>query len=89
MLERASVDDVNSLQAYTICKMDQYIPTGRDITPQITKCARKTFGQLTKILGCFRFSHPFSNWEIWRVLSSSCEANNQRVHQVWANEYWP
>ena len=31
MLERASVDDVNSLQAYTICKMDQYIPTGRDI----------------------------------------------------------
>ena len=31
MLERASVDDVNSLQAYTIRKMDQYMPTGRDI----------------------------------------------------------
>ena len=31
MLERASVDDVNGLQAYTIRKMDQYMPTGRDI----------------------------------------------------------
>ena len=31
ILERASVDDVNGLQAYTIRKMDQYMPTGRDI----------------------------------------------------------
>ena len=31
MLERASVDDVNGLQAYAIRKMDQYMPTGRDI----------------------------------------------------------
>ena len=31
ILERASEDDVNGLQAYTIRKMDQYMPTGRDI----------------------------------------------------------
>ena len=31
ILERASVDDINGLQAYTIRKMDQYMPTGRDI----------------------------------------------------------
>ena len=31
ILERASEDDVRSLQAYTIRKMDQYMPTGRDI----------------------------------------------------------
>ena len=31
ILERASVDDINGLQAYTICKMDQYMPTGKDI----------------------------------------------------------
>ena len=30
-LERASEDDVRGLQAYTIRKMDQYMPTGRDI----------------------------------------------------------
>ena len=31
ILERASVDDMDGLQAYTIRKMDQYMPTGRDI----------------------------------------------------------
>ena len=31
MLERASVDDVNGLQAYTIHKMNQYMPTVKDI----------------------------------------------------------
>ena len=31
MLERASIDDVNGLQAYTIRKMDQYMLTSRDI----------------------------------------------------------
>ena len=31
ILERASLDDVHGLQAYTIRKMDQYMPTGRDI----------------------------------------------------------
>ena len=31
MLERASEDDVRGLQAYTIRKMDQYLPTGKDI----------------------------------------------------------
>ena len=31
ILERASDDDVHSLQAFTIRKMDQYIPTGKDI----------------------------------------------------------
>ena len=31
ILERASVDDIDGLQAYTIRKMDQYMPTGRDI----------------------------------------------------------
>ena len=31
ILERASEDDVRGLQAYTICKMDQYLPTGKDI----------------------------------------------------------
>ena len=31
ILERASVDDINGLRAYTVCKMDQYMPTGRDI----------------------------------------------------------
>ena len=36
ILERASVDDINGLQAYTICKMDQYTPTGRAL--QITEC---------------------------------------------------
>ena len=30
ILERASLDDVHGLQAYTIRKMDQYMPTGRD-----------------------------------------------------------
>ena len=30
ILERASVDDIDGLQAYTIRKMDQYMPTGRD-----------------------------------------------------------
>ena len=29
ILERASEDDVHGLQAYTIRKMDQYMPTGR------------------------------------------------------------
>ena len=29
ILERASVDDVDGLQAYTIRKMDQYMPTGK------------------------------------------------------------
>ena len=61
MLERASVDDVNGLQAYTICKMDQYMPTGRDIDHYklLRKCARTTTGKLTKILGSFMLSHPF------------------------------
>ena len=31
MLERASEDDIRGLQAYTIRKMDQYMPTGKDI----------------------------------------------------------
>ena len=31
VLERASEDDVRGLQAYTIRKMDQYMPTGKDI----------------------------------------------------------
>ena len=31
MLEKASEEDVTGLQAYTIRKMDQYIPTGKDI----------------------------------------------------------
>ena len=31
ILERASEDDVRGLQAYTIRKMDQYLPTGKDI----------------------------------------------------------
>ena len=31
VLERASEDDVRGLQAYTIRKMDQYLPTGKDI----------------------------------------------------------
>ena len=31
ILERASEDDVHALQAYTIQKMDQYMPTGRNI----------------------------------------------------------
>jgi len=32
MIEKASEDDVDSLQAYTIQKMDhQYMPTGKDI----------------------------------------------------------
>ena len=31
ILENASVDDINGLQAYTIRKMDRYMPTGRDI----------------------------------------------------------
>ena len=31
VLERASEDDVHGLQAYTIRKMDQYMPTGKDI----------------------------------------------------------
>ena len=31
VLEKASEDDVRGLQAYTICKMDQYLPTGKDI----------------------------------------------------------
>ena len=31
ILERASLDDINGLQAYTICKMDQYMPTSGDI----------------------------------------------------------
>ena len=30
ILERASEDDVRGLQAYTIHKMDQYLPTGKD-----------------------------------------------------------
>ena len=32
ILERASADDINGLQAHTIRKMDQYMPTGRDTT---------------------------------------------------------
>ena len=31
VLERASEDDVRGLQAYTIRKMDRYMPTGKDI----------------------------------------------------------
>ena len=31
VLERASANDVHGLQAYTIRKMDQYMPTGKDI----------------------------------------------------------
>ena len=31
ILEQASEEDVRGLQAYNICKMDQYIPTGKDI----------------------------------------------------------
>ena len=31
ILEKASDDDVHGLQAYTIRKMDQYMPTGKDI----------------------------------------------------------
>ena len=31
ILERATEDDVHGLQANTICKMDQYLPTGNDI----------------------------------------------------------
>ena len=31
VLERASEDDVHGLQAYTIQKMDQYMPIGKDI----------------------------------------------------------
>ena len=30
ILERASEEDVRGLQAYTIRKMDQYMPTGKD-----------------------------------------------------------
>ena len=33
ILERASENDVHGLQAYTIRKVDQYMPTGRDIDP--------------------------------------------------------
>ena len=29
ILERASVDDIDGVQAYTIRKMDQYMPTGK------------------------------------------------------------
>ena len=67
ILERASVDDINGLQAYTIRKMDQYMPTCRDIEQSLDN-RQKYLDAL-----CFPTSFP----TVWRVSSSFGEAHIQ------------
>ena len=55
--------DVNGLQAYTIRKMDQYMPTGRDIEHYKLLSTRTTLEQSTKEPMRLEFSHPFYNWK--------------------------
>ena len=77
VLERASEDDVRGLQAYTIQKMDQYMPTGKDIDHyiQAVKCQRKTIRQPSEIPGCIVLPITVSYRAVWRVSSPSSQTN--------------
>ena len=67
VLERASKDDVHGLQAYTIRKMDQYMPTGKDIDHYKLLSASE---RPSEVSGCIMFSVPVSYRAVWRVSSS-------------------
>ena len=66
VLEQASKDDVHGLQAYTIQKMGQYIPTGKDVDHYKLLSA---IGQPSEIPRCVMFPIPVSYTAIWRVSS--------------------
>ena len=67
ILERASEDDVRGLQAYTIRKMDQYMPTARDIDHyKLLSVHEQPLDNHQKYLDVL----CFPNWEVWRVSSS-------------------
>ena len=85
MLERASVDDVNGLQAYTIRKMDQYMPTGRDIDHyKLLSVHEQPLDNRQRYLDvlCFPILFPTGKYGEFHPHS-----NIQRVHQVKANEH--
>ena len=60
VLERASEDDVHGLQAYTIRKMDQYIPIGKDIDHyKLLSVSEKPLDNRQKFLDVLYFSSLF------------------------------
>ena len=84
ILERASVDDVNGLQAYTIYKMDQYMPTGRDIEHfKLLSVHEQPLDNWQRFLDLLCFSTLFPTGQYG---DSSSEASIQRIPQVKAHE---
>ena len=76
------MDDINGLQAYTIRKMDQYMPTSRDIEHyKLLSVHEQPLDNRQKHLYVLCLPTLFPNivpdWAVWRVSSSFSEAHIQ------------
>ena len=75
VLERASEDEVRGLQAYTIRKMDQYMPTGKDIDHyKLLSVSEKPLDNRQKFLDVLCFPSLFPTGR-YGVSSPSSQTN--------------
>ena len=73
ILEKASEEDIAGLQAYTICKMDQYMPTGKDIDHyKLLSVKEHPLDSRQQYLDCLCFP-TLSNRALWRISPVFCE----------------
>ena len=70
ILEQASQEDVRDLQAYTIRKMDQYMPTGKDIDHyKLLHVHEQPLDNRQKVPRCVMLPNIVSHRHVWRISS--------------------
>ena len=87
VLEKASEDDVRGLQAYTIRKMDQYMPTGKDIDHyKLLSVSEKPLDNRQKYLDVLCFPTLFPTGQYGEFHPRAARLTFSEVHQVEINE---